>query len=82
MLDSSIVPINPTTIGPWHLKLSKIHIFCIESGKMETYVDGKRENNLMFRLWLKGREKYEESKKSNSGYGLHRSLDPWNSYRL
>ena len=37
---------------------------------METYVDGKRENNLMFRLCLKGREKYEKSKKSNSSYGL------------
>jgi|TARA_B110000196_G_scaffold223136_1_gene192184 hypothetical protein len=49
---------------------------------METYVDGKRENNLMFRLCLKGREKYEKSKKPNSGSGLFGSLVAGISNRL
>ena len=49
---------------------------------METYVDGKRENNLTFRLCLKGREKYEQSKKPSRGYGLYSSLVAWCGNRL
>ena len=56
--------------------------FCREPVTMETYVDGKRENNLMFRLCLKGREKYEQSKKPNSGSGLFGSLVAGISNRL
>jgi hypothetical protein len=49
---------------------------------METYVDGKRENNFMFRLSLKGREKYDKPKKPSRGYGLYSSLVAWCGNRL